>query len=126
MKNQISFSAEIALLAIALTSCKAEADASSEFDLVCSPRNGEVHFRLDLQNRKWCVSDCQSVWSINEISDAMIKIETYEEDGSRDWIITINRYTSQFSAVHYGYGEKPADEGQCRVEPFTGFPGKRF
>ena len=104
-----------------------QAAVQPSLDLVCSPRSGQpIHFRFALEQRKWCFGECQSVWTIDELGDAMIKLSVQSMDGSDYWTINIDRYASKFWAVRSGYGNAPADEGQCKVAPFSGFPQKKF
>lgn len=115
------------LISVALSAPQAHAATSSAFDLVCQGKNGQqLHFRFDLQQKKWCFGECHSVWVIDNLDEGMIKLSIHSEDESDYWSININRYTSHFSAVHQGYGPQPADSGQCTVESFSGFPQKKF
>lgn len=101
--------------------------AATTFDLACETKAGKpIHFRFDLQQKKWCVGECRSVWFIDGLSDAMIRLTTNSSDGNNNWTIEINRYTSTFSAVHRGYGNEPADGGRCQPSPFSGFPERKF
>jgi len=114
--------------ALALNAAQAPAATSPAFDLICQGVKGaRLHFRFDLAQRKWCLSECQSVWTIDQVSDSMIEITAFTNASRSDaWTISINRYTSTYSAVHHGYGDNPADEGSCSPVPFSGFPSRRF
>lgn len=106
---------------------QAQAAVTPTFDLVCESHSGQqLRFRFDLSQKRWCVGQCQAVWSIDELSDSTIKLVTYSSDGNNNWTFNINRYTSTFSAIHRGYGDKPADGGQCQALSFSGFPSKKF
>lgn len=118
----------MALAFIALSSSHAYA-AESAFDLVCKGKSGQqLQFRFDLAQKKWCIENCQSVWAISTLDDALIELVMYSSDGSNDnnWTIKINRYTGTFAAIRRGYGSKPKDTGNCIAKPFSGFPGKKF
>lgn len=100
--------------------------ATAAFDLACTGKSGrEIQFRFDLSQRKWCFGRCDSAWSINELSDSIIRVSTYSS-ADANWTIIINRYTSKFYAIHRGHGDKPADSGTCKAAPFSGFPTKKF
>lgn len=104
-----------------------QAATQPTLDLVCSPqRRQPIRFRFDLQQKKWCIGECQSVWFIDELGDSMIKLSLQTKDDSDYWSVNIDRYTSSFWIVRRGYGSEPQDWGQCKVEPFSGFPQKRF
>lgn len=106
---------------------EAQAATQPALDLICNSQNGQsFHFRLDLQNRKWCFEECQSVWSIDELADAAIKLTLRTKDNSDFWTISIDRYTSDFWIVRRGYGSKPKEWGRCEAEGFSGFPQKKF
>lgn len=112
---------------ILLATARAGATTSPTFDLVCGTTSGaRLHFRFDLMQKKWCVDRCDSVWAIDELSDSTIKLVTFSIDNRNNWTFLINRYTSTFSAIHRGYGDDPADKGECKAGPFSGFPTKRF
>ena len=111
----------------ALGAGQVQAAAPPQFDLFCKgSRGAQLHFRFDLAQRKWCIGQCQSVWSINELSDSSIKVLTYSCDSKYNWTFLIDRYTTAFSAVHRGYGDSPADGGTCETKPFSGFPNRKF
>ncbi len=120
--------ATVAVLAsIAFSTGQAKAAASPEFDLACEGARGmQMHFRFDLAQKKWCTGQCQSVWSIDELSDSRIKLMTVSSDSKYNWTFVIDRYTSNFFAIHRGYGDDPADQGKCNAQPFSGFPNRRF
>lgn len=112
---------------MALGACEGHVAAQPTLDLLCSTQHEQpIRFRFDLQQKKWCVGECQSVWFIDELGDSTIKFTMSTKDDSDLWSITIDRYTSKFWAVRRGYGSEPQDWGQCRVEPFSGFPQKKF
>jgi hypothetical protein len=116
-----------ALLGVALIGGQTQAAAPLAFDLICSSKDGRnLHFRFDVQQRKWCIGECQAAWGINNVYEGSIRIVTYSKAQDPDWEITINRYTSTFSAVHLGYGYQPVDGGPCRAQPFSGFPDRKF
>jgi hypothetical protein len=117
----------IAVLA-SMTLGAAQAQAAAPvFDLNCTGRSGqELHFRFDLEQKKWCLGQCQTVGAIDQLSDSTIILRLFNGQGAIDWTITINRYTSAFTAVHEGYGKDPADQGACKPVPFSGFPQRRF
>lgn len=120
--------ATVAVLAsIALGAAQAQAAPSPQFDLLCAGAGGaKLHFRFDLAPKKWCVGQCQSVWSIDELSDGRIKVLTFSSDSKYNWTFVIDRYTSAFFAIHRGYGDDPADRGTCKAAPFSGFPTRKF
>ncbi|HEX4737736.1 MAG TPA: hypothetical protein VH331_09250 [Allosphingosinicella sp.] len=114
-------------MALSLLVASDPLQAATAFDLVCQTRaRTQVHFRFDLQQKKWCVGDCHSVWFIDGLSDTMIRLTTTSTDRNNNWTIEINRYTSTFSAVHRGYGDEPADGGHCQPSAFSGFPERKF
>jgi len=116
-----------ALALIAFGTAQAQPAALSQFDLLCDgARGAHLHFRVDLAQTKWCVGQCQSVWSIDELSDSKIKLMTISSDSKYNWTFVIDRYTSAFVAIHRGYGDDPADGGQCKPQPFSGFPVRKF
>lgn len=116
-----------ALLSITLGTTQVQAAAPPQFDLFCKgARGAQPHFRFDLAQKKWCIGQCQSVWSINELSDSRIKVLTYSSDSKYNWTFVIDRYTTAFSAVHRGYGDSPADGGACEAKAFSGFPTRKF
>lgn len=97
------------------------------FDLICSSTTGApIHFRFDLHQRKWCSGPCNSVWHIDELSDAMIRVSIRSSDHMHDWNVFLNRYSATYSAVHIGFGNAPADQGRCSVKTFSGFPVQQF
>lgn len=101
--------------------------AVQQFNLNCVASSGaQFHFRFDLAQRKWCVGPCESVWSINELSEAAIKFSTYGGDSKYNWDVVINRYTAEFVTIHRGYGGTPVEKGSCRPSEFTGFPSRKF
>jgi len=116
-----------AVAALVLNAGQAQATASPSFDLVCNGVKGaQLHLRFDLAQKKWCAGECQSVWPIYDLSDSMIKLRTISGDGKDEWTIAVDRYTSNFSAVRSGYSDNPQDWGQCKAEPFSGFPSRKF
>jgi hypothetical protein len=117
----------IAFALLALSAVEAQAAAPLQLDLKCSGVKGsQLHFRVDLAQKRWCFGECRSVWSINELSDTVLKVLTYGSHSSQNWTFSIDRYTSTFTAVHRGYGDEPADRGHCKVQPFSGFPARQF
>ena len=111
----------------AMATVEANAASQPTFDLLCDTQHGQpIHFRFDLQQKKWCMGECHSVWFIDELGDSVIKMTITTKDDSDLWQIFVNRYTSQFWTVHRGHGSKPEDWGQCKVEAFSGFPQKKF
>jgi len=105
----------------------AQAAPQSAFNLVCmSQEKQSFRFRFDLQQRKWCMDECQSVGFIDELGDGFMKTHLESKDKSDYWSININRYTSGFWIVHSGYGNAPKFSGFCTAHPFSGFPQKAF
>lgn len=119
--------AMICLAASALTASPVLASAPA-FDLIChGQKTGQqLHFRFDLSQRKWCIGECQSVWTIDRLGDAMIELVTTSADGSNDWTFKINRFTGTFAAIRRGYGNDPKEAGDCEPQSFSGFPSKKF
>jgi hypothetical protein len=115
-------------LALAIIAVSApQAHATSTFDLVCNGVSGqELHFRFDVTQKKWCIGECKSVWSIDQLEDSMIKLSLRTKNDSDYWTIHIDRYTSKFWAVRRGYGSDPKEWGECKAESFSGFPQKKF
>lgn len=112
---------------VALGAGEVQAAAQPTLNLLCNTQRGQpIRFRFDLQQKKWCIGECQSVWFIDELGDGMIKLSLRTKDDSDYWSINIDRYTSKFWTVRRGYGNKPKDWGQCKAEPFSGFPQKSF
>lgn len=112
---------------IALATNQVEAAKPHAFDLICHAASGpRLHFRFDLAEKKWCIGQCETVGGIDGLGDGAIKLVTYSSDGNNDWTFLINRYTSTFSAIHRGYGDEPADSGECKAQPFSGFPTRKF
>lgn len=119
--------AAIWLPAFALLASPVQANDTA-FDLICrgSKTGQQLHFRFDLSQRKWCLGECQSVWGIDRMGDAMIELVTYSSDGNNDWTFRINRFTGTFAAIRRGYGSEPKDTGNCEPQAFSGFPSKKF
>jgi hypothetical protein len=100
---------------------------SPQFDLLCEGARGmHLHFRFDLAQGKWCAGPCRAVWAIEQMSDSAIKVATMSTDSSNNWTFVLDRYRSTFAAIHRGYGNSPTDQGQCKPQPFSGFPTKQF
>ena len=100
---------------------------ASTLDLVCAAqKRAPIRFRLDTEQKTWCLDECKSVWSIDELSDSQMKLSLRTQDGSHLWLFYIDRFTLKWWVVHTGYGNAPEDSGQCKVEPFSGFPKKQF
>jgi hypothetical protein len=117
----------LSCLIAAFEAGEVHADDQPAFDLICSTQEGQsIQFRFDLQQKKWCMGECESVWPINELGDGMIKLSVRTIDDSDSWDINIDRYKSQFWMVHLGHGSKPQAWGQCEAENFSGFPNKKF
>lgn len=121
------FSAAIWLSSFAVLASPAQASQPA-FDLIChgNKTGQQLHFRFDLPQRKWCFGECQSVWGIDRMGDAMIELVTYSSDGNNDWTFRINRFTGTFDAIRRGYGSEPKDSGNCKPQVFSGFPSKKF
>ena len=113
---------------LSVATARVTAATPASFDLVCQGAKGvQLAFRFDLAQRKWCLGECQSVWAIDLLSDSTIEFTAFTNASKSDvWTISINRYTSTFSAVHHGYGDQPADQGPCEPRPFSGFPVRKF
>jgi hypothetical protein len=99
----------------------------STLDLVCSAqKRAPIRFRLDTQQKTWCLDECKSVWAMDELSDSQMKLSLRTQAGDHYWYFYIERFTLKWWVVHRGYGTTPEDSGQCKVEPFSGFPRKQF
>ena len=96
-------------------------------DLVCSAqKRAPIRFRIDTQQKQWCYDDCKSVWTVDELSDSQMKLSLRTQDGNHLWLFYIDRFTLKWWVVHTGYGSAPEDSGQCKVQPFSGFPKRQF
>lgn len=120
----------VLLLAGLLMGCGADdisLQPQTAFDLVCTSQAEEtIRFRFDLSQSKWCLEDCAAAWTIDEQTDAEIKLSLRTRDDSDRWSISIDRYTSQFWIVRRGYGKEPQAFGQCERHKFSGFPQQQF
>lgn len=106
---------------------ESQADSQHTFDLLCEDQSKvSVRFRLDVQKMKWCINECQTVVSIYGINDNAIELSFEKLDTHDKYVARINRYTSQFSIRHLGYGDELAYWGQCKTESFSGFPARNF
>lgn len=116
----------VALAFFAVSASQVQA-AGPTFDLICQGKGGQqYHFRFDVAQKKWCLGECQSVGSIDQLGDSMIEVSIATQDGSDHWTFRIDRYTSKFWAVRRGYGSKPKEWGECKAISFSGFPQKKF
>ncbi|MBL0924302.1 MAG: hypothetical protein IBJ12_07530 [Sphingomonadaceae bacterium] len=121
---KMTFGAAIALFALNASPVQA---AGQTFDLVCTGKSKQqYHFRFDVAQKKWCLGECLSVWSIDQLADSMIELSIRTKDDSEYWNVKIDRYTSKFWAVRRGYGSDPKEWGECEARAFSGFPQKKF
>lgn len=121
---KLTYGAALALFALNASQVHA---AGQTFDLVCQGKSEQqYHFRFDVAQKKWCLGECQSVWSIDQLADSMIELSIRTKDDSDYWTFKIDRYTSKFWAVRRGYGSDPKEWGECKASAFSGFPQKKF
>lgn len=115
------------VLALTLSVQAVAQEAGKKFDLICGQQKSKqkTHFRIDLENSRWCVDSCSNVLDIFEIGERYIylvkseaKFEADEEDIKR-----IDRVTGEY---FYVYKNPPVDIFEVRTEPcvvaeFSGF-----
>lgn len=100
---------------------------ANTLDLVCSAqKRAPIRFRLDTQQQKWCLDECESVWAIDKLSDSQIELSLRTQDNKYNWLFYIDRFTLKWWVISVGNGYTPQDSGLCKVEPFSGFPSKKF
>lgn len=119
------------LAAIAAT----PAASPQRFDLICSGsasaaeeafEPADVHIRVDLDAKRWCMGDCVVIGTITDVQPGAIWFEKENDSdharGLQNWR-AVNRQTG---AYHYVKESRLvgliAVRSQCERAPFSGFP----
>ena len=128
---------------------QAAAQTAQQFDVVCAveeqwrsqtPLRGATsgsdqvdhRFRVDLASRKFCVDRCQAFFDLPDADNGSNLDLTYRPmlgDGtplSSDRIVSLNRVTGGSSTSYASGTLSVRGTGQCRREPFSGFPEAVF
>jgi hypothetical protein len=125
-----------ALIALALV---AAAPASPKFDLVCTASvNAEapdaftpadLHLRVDLTAKKWCLGECKAIHDIAEVQPGQIWFEKESEAEQEQRLMhwsSVDRETGDYKSVHQFFilnnRETVALSSHCERAPFSGFP----
>jgi hypothetical protein len=124
---------------------------TQQFDVVCAveerwrsqtPRSGgassglyqkSYRFRVDLVGQKFCVDHCKAFFDLTDPSNGSSldltyrpMIEASDVPYDHDRHVTLNRVSGVIS-TYYDTGTFTArGAGQCRREPFSGFPEVMF
>ncbi|WP_292032039.1 MULTISPECIES: hypothetical protein [unclassified Brevundimonas] len=107
--------------------------APQQFDLLCtglqdfSKRRPEakddIRFRVDLKNRRYCLSTCRDTRVLNVYPQHLAFDETDAMlGGSRlQTRMSVDRMTGAYTSIAYMSGRLMEDtKGQCSVQPYTG------
>lgn len=92
----------------------------------------EFRFRVDLVARRFCVDRCQAFFDLAEADNGSNLNLTYRPmlgDGtplSSDREVSLNRVTGGISTSYRSGTLTVRGTGQCRREPFSGFPEAMF
>lgn len=112
------------------------AQTPRQFDLLCEGQSwsGPIveegrqaewnpRLRIDLEQRKFCWNECDSVLPLERIEDEFIVLNHDDEDIAPQQIERRSgRLTNDMVVGSY----RIRQEAQCRVAPFSGFPAKLF
>lgn len=127
------------LVLSAMAVSPAYAQSASQFDVVCtdlmldqyetdgpepifrSSRPQSFHYRVDLARGEFCEIGCRQIHSLRTSElPSEINLSTGRGD------VTLNRLTGQFEFEYEGQNVRWEAAGQCRREPFSGFPEAMF
>lgn len=148
MKKMVSFG----LWALAvIVPGQAAAQTAQQFDVVCTveeqwrsqtPLSGgatsgleqvDYRFRVDLAGRKFCVDHCKVFFDLTDANTGSNLDLTYrpmigasEVPYDNDRQVTLNRVTGGISTNYNSRNITARGTGQCRREPFSGFPEAVF
>ena len=79
-----------------------------------------VTLRVDLDQRHWCVAECEEVMSLAQVTDTHIRFGTANE-GPRSIGGILDRRTGLYSDRKQWPDMTIRIEGRCARAPFTGF-----
>lgn len=116
------------LLAVGLL-ISTPAMAADQFDLVCTTKEGQTRYRVDLARNEACEGLCDRVWTMGPPSSGELKLiyKTPKSLRDLDERATVNRVTGdyQYSNTIPGLGTQ-SESGHCEAAPFSGFPATKF
>lgn len=135
------WSAAALVVACSLSATNALAQGAQQFDLHCDviavstydgerrSQAGTESFRIDLESGQFCSGSCEFVVEFRTPPTSSELNLTYEahSGGERlgfDYVTTVNRRTGTM-ALRSTNGNF-SETGQCRREPFSGFPEAMF
>jgi hypothetical protein len=125
------------ILTVLLTSVAAPALAQtpSQFDLICTGKtegrreNGEVfrtldintRYRIDLDRRVWCGTECDNVLEIVAVTPTRIQLLNQSPVG-----LQVDRTSGKLESLSIIGPVTVMTEGQCTRAHFSGIPGQAF
>jgi len=128
-----------AALFMSLTLSGAEADAGTQFDLVCTetlakgrPSTPQYRFRIDLDQNRWCEDDCTTPREIAAVTADRYTLVDREFRGQRLQTTSLNyvdRVTGEQSELMIARGalvQVTERRGLCEKAPFSGMPQPRL
>jgi len=116
------------VLALTLSVQAVAQEAGKKFDLICGKQKSKqkTHFRIDLENSRWCADSCSNVFDIFEIGERYIYLDKSEAKfkGDEEEIRRIDRVTGEYFFVweYPPMGISEVATEPCIVSDFSGFP----